>query len=150
MPFRVGFLRERLPSRDYLTTQIARCTRDEVVDLEVDTETGQVEVLKIVSAYQGDQLRPGADADRGRRGAWDELGLRDAALRRAEIVKTPMEDGPWGARGIGNHVMVQTAPVTEIVLVPFSLAVYTKLALKANGTVQPTAGGSSAAPLGPF
>jgi hypothetical protein len=58
-------------------------------------ETGQVEVLKIASAYQGNQPRPGADADQGRHGAWDELGLRDAALRRAEIVKTPTEDEPW-------------------------------------------------------
>ena len=26
------------------------------------------------------------------------------------IVETPLEDGPWGARGVGEHVMVQTAP----------------------------------------
>ena len=103
---------ERLPSRDYLTTQIARSTRDEVVNLEVDTETGQVEVLKIASAYQGDQPRPDADADRGRRGAWDELGLRGAALRRAEIVKTPMEDGPWGAR-IANGRLVQSLRLSQ-------------------------------------
>ncbi len=54
MSFRVGFYRERLPSRDSLTTQIARSTRDAVVDLEVDTETGQVEVLKSASAYDVD------------------------------------------------------------------------------------------------
>ncbi len=27
-----------------------------------------------------------------------------------DIVETPLEDGPWGARGVGEHVMVQTAP----------------------------------------
>jgi CO/xanthine dehydrogenase Mo-binding subunit len=27
-----------------------------------------------------------------------------------EIVETPLEDGPYGARGVGEHVMVQTAP----------------------------------------
>ena len=26
------------------------------------------------------------------------------------FVETPVEDGPWGARGVGEHVMVQTAP----------------------------------------
>ncbi|HQI87533.1 MAG TPA: hypothetical protein PKV20_23455, partial [Anaerolineae bacterium] len=24
--------------------------------------------------------------------------------------ETPLEDGPWGARGVGEHVMVPTAP----------------------------------------
>ena len=27
-----------------------------------------------------------------------------------DFVETPLEDGPWGARGVGEHVMVQTAP----------------------------------------
>ncbi len=27
-----------------------------------------------------------------------------------DIVETALEDGPWGARGVGEHVMVQTAP----------------------------------------
>ena len=27
-----------------------------------------------------------------------------------DYVETPVEDGPWGARGVGEHVMVQTAP----------------------------------------
>jgi CO/xanthine dehydrogenase Mo-binding subunit len=27
-----------------------------------------------------------------------------------DIIETPLEDGPWGARGVGEHVMVQTAP----------------------------------------
>jgi CO/xanthine dehydrogenase Mo-binding subunit len=27
-----------------------------------------------------------------------------------QFVETPLEDGPWGARGVGEHVMVQTAP----------------------------------------
>ena len=25
-------------------------------------------------------------------------------------VETPLEDGPWGARGVGEHVMIPTAP----------------------------------------
>jgi carbon-monoxide dehydrogenase large subunit len=27
-----------------------------------------------------------------------------------DFVETPVEDGPWGARGVGEHVMVPTAP----------------------------------------
>ncbi len=27
-----------------------------------------------------------------------------------DYVETPIDDGPWGARGVGEHVMVQTAP----------------------------------------
>jgi len=27
-----------------------------------------------------------------------------------DFVETPVADGPWGARGVGEHVMVQTAP----------------------------------------
>ncbi|MFN2227996.1 MAG: molybdopterin cofactor-binding domain-containing protein, partial [Anaerolineae bacterium] len=27
-----------------------------------------------------------------------------------DYVETPVEDGPWGARGVGEHVMVPTAP----------------------------------------
>ncbi|HSJ56411.1 MAG TPA: xanthine dehydrogenase family protein molybdopterin-binding subunit, partial [Anaerolineae bacterium] len=27
-----------------------------------------------------------------------------------DIVETPLPDGPWGARGVGEHVMVPTAP----------------------------------------
>jgi carbon-monoxide dehydrogenase large subunit len=27
-----------------------------------------------------------------------------------DFVETPLEDGPWGARGVGEHVMVPTAP----------------------------------------
>ncbi|MGC9335324.1 MAG: xanthine dehydrogenase family protein molybdopterin-binding subunit, partial [Anaerolineae bacterium] len=26
------------------------------------------------------------------------------------FVETPLDDGPWGARGVGEHVMVPTAP----------------------------------------
>jgi carbon-monoxide dehydrogenase large subunit len=32
------------------------------------------------------------------------------ATIHGDIVETPLEDGPWGARGVGEHVMVPTAP----------------------------------------
>ncbi|MCD6344213.1 MAG: molybdopterin-dependent oxidoreductase [Anaerolineae bacterium] len=110
----------------------------QAVDLEVDTETGQIEILKIASAYDvGKAINPDlvmtqieGGAVHGMRSAFegmffDERGrlknpsLVDYKIATAldapreihgDIVETPLEDGPWGARGVGEHVMVQTAP----------------------------------------
>ena len=110
----------------------------QAVDLEVDTETGQVEVLKIASAYDvGKAINPDLVMTQIEGGAvhglssafealqFDEQGrplnanLVDYRIMSAadapreihgDIVETPLEDGPWGARGVGEHVMVQTAP----------------------------------------
>ena len=38
------------------------------------------------------------------------FGGDDGTSIIGEIVETPLEDGPYGARGVGEHVMVQTAP----------------------------------------
>ena len=110
----------------------------QAVDLEVDTETGQVEVLRIASAYdvgkainpdlimaqiEGGAVHGMSSAFEGLR--FDERGrplnpsLVDYRILNAadvpkeihgDYVETPLEDGPWGARGVGEHVMVQTAP----------------------------------------
>jgi len=110
----------------------------QAVDLEVDTETGQVEILKIASAYDvGKAINPDlimtqieGGAVHGMSSAFEELKFDEqgqplntsfvdyrimtAVDAPAEIhgdfVETPLEDGPWGARGVGEHVMVQTAP----------------------------------------
>ena len=110
----------------------------QAVDLEVDTETGQVEILKIASAYDvGKAINPDLVLAQIEGGAvhgmssafealkFDERGrplnpsLVDYRIMSAvdapqeihgDIVETPLEDGPWGARGVGEHVMVQTAP----------------------------------------
>jgi carbon-monoxide dehydrogenase large subunit len=110
----------------------------QAVDLEVDSETGQVEVLKIASAYDvGKAINPDLIMTQIEGGAvhgmssafealrFDEQGrplnpnlvdyrILNAADVPKEIhgayVETPLEDGPWGARGVGEHVMVQTAP----------------------------------------
>jgi CO/xanthine dehydrogenase Mo-binding subunit len=29
---------------------------------------------------------------------------------KGHIVEVPQDDGPWGARGVGEHTMVPTAP----------------------------------------
>ncbi len=110
----------------------------QAVDLEVDTETGQIEVLKIASAYDvGKAINPDlvmaqieGGAVHGMSSAFEAM-LFDAAGQplnpsfvdyriatsvdapkeiHGDFVETPLEDGPWGARGVGEHVMVQTAP----------------------------------------
>jgi carbon-monoxide dehydrogenase large subunit len=40
-------------------------------------------------------------------------------------VETPLEDGPWGARGVGEHVMVPTAPA-------MANAIYAALGIRFN------------------
>jgi carbon-monoxide dehydrogenase large subunit len=110
----------------------------QAVELEVDTETGQVEVLRIASAYDvGKAINPDlimaqieGGAVHGMSSAFEGLqfdgrgrplnpNLVDYRILNAadvpreihgDYVETPLEDGPWGARGVGEHVMVQTAP----------------------------------------
>jgi CO/xanthine dehydrogenase Mo-binding subunit len=110
----------------------------QAVDLEVDTETGEVTVLKIASVYDvGKAINPDLILTQIEGGAvhgmssayegikFDEKGrplnanLVDYRIATAadipdeiygDFVETPVEDGPWGARGVGEHVMVQTAP----------------------------------------
>ncbi len=110
----------------------------QAVDLEVDVETGQVEILKIASVYDvGKAINPDlimtqieGGAVHGMSSAYEALRLdekgrpmnpnfvdyRIATAMDApreihgEFVETPVDDGPWGARGVGEHVMVQTAP----------------------------------------
>jgi carbon-monoxide dehydrogenase large subunit len=110
----------------------------QAVDLEVDTQTGEIEILKIASVYDvGKAINPDLIMTQIEGGAvhgmssafeglkFDEKGrplnpnlvdyrIATAMDIPAEIhgafVETPVEDGPWGARGVGEHVMVQTAP----------------------------------------
>lgn len=110
----------------------------QAVDLEIDTVTGQIEVLKIASAYdvgkainpdlvltqiEGGAVHGMSSAFEGLRFDPQGLPLNDSFVDykiatsmdaprviHGDIVETPLEDGPWGARGVGEHVMVQTAP----------------------------------------
>jgi carbon-monoxide dehydrogenase large subunit len=110
----------------------------QAVDLEVDTETGQIDIIKIASAYDvGKAINPDLIMTQIEGGAvhgvssafeaikFDEKGrplnsnfvdYRIATIAdipqeiHGDIVETALEDGPWGARGVGEHVMVQTAP----------------------------------------
>jgi carbon-monoxide dehydrogenase large subunit len=110
----------------------------QAVDLEVDTETGQVEIRKIASVYDvGKAINPDLIMSQIEGGAVHGMSSAFEALQFDEkgrplnpnmvdyriatvmdvpdeisggYVETPLEDGPWGARGVGEHVMVQTAP----------------------------------------
>jgi carbon-monoxide dehydrogenase large subunit len=110
----------------------------QAVDLEVDTRTGQIDVLKIASVYDvGKAINPDlvlaqieGGAIHGLSSAFEAMhfdakgrllnpSLVDYRITTAAdipgevqgaFIETPVEDGPWGARGVGEHVMVQTAP----------------------------------------
>jgi carbon-monoxide dehydrogenase large subunit len=110
----------------------------QAIDLEVDTETGQIDVLRIASAYDvGKAINPDLVMTQIEGGAVHGMSSAFEALRfdekgqplnssfvdyriatsvdvpqeiHGDFVETPLEDGPWGARGVGEHVMVQTAP----------------------------------------
>ncbi|MBN1286974.1 MAG: xanthine dehydrogenase family protein [Anaerolineae bacterium] len=111
----------------------------QAVDLEVDTETGQITVLRVAAAYDvGKAINP--DQVRAQIEGGVVQGLSTAlfeSIRFGEdgapqnpsfvdyriatvvdmplkiiplIVEVPQDDGPWGARGVGEHSMVPTAP----------------------------------------
>ena len=110
----------------------------QAVDLEVDLDTGQLDVLNIASAYDvGRAINPDlimtqieGGAVHGMSSAYEALHFnkdgevlnpsfvdyRIATIAdipgkiHGDYVETPIGDGPWGARGVGEHVMVQTAP----------------------------------------
>jgi carbon-monoxide dehydrogenase large subunit len=110
----------------------------QAVEVEVDEETGEVQVLKIVSAYDvGRAINPEMVKTQMEGGAVQGMSTAllegiilqngapknpnftdyriatsvDAPLQlESIIVEVPQDDGPFGARGIGEHPMVPTAP----------------------------------------
>jgi CO/xanthine dehydrogenase Mo-binding subunit len=113
-------------------------TGAQAVEVEVDTETGEVQVLKIVSAYDvGRAINPEMVRTQMEGGAVQGMStalleaiiLRDGVPKNPNftdyriatavdapleleniIVEVPQDDGPFGARGVGEHPMVPTAP----------------------------------------
>jgi CO/xanthine dehydrogenase Mo-binding subunit len=110
----------------------------QAVDLEVDIETGQITILRVASAFDvGRAINPdqvcaqmeGGIVQGASTSILEHLQFKDGVpinpsfvdYRIASAVDTPKEiipiiievpqdDGPWGARGIGEHSMVPTAP----------------------------------------
>jgi carbon-monoxide dehydrogenase large subunit len=110
----------------------------QAVEIEADKETGEVQLLKIVSAFDvGRAINPDMVATQMEGGAVQGMSTAllealvldggiprnpnftdyriatsaDAPLETENIiVEVPQDDGPFGARGIGEHPMVPTAP----------------------------------------
>lgn len=113
-------------------------TGAQAVEVEVDLDTGRVDVIKGIAAFDvGKAINPElvkAQMEGGlvqglSSALFEELKLKDGVVRnpsfvdyriatstdipremKSIIVEVPQEDGPWGARGIGEHSMVATAP----------------------------------------
>lgn len=113
-------------------------TGAQAVEVEVDLDTGKVEVLRAVAAFDvGKAINPDmvrAQMEGGlvqglSTALFESLQLKDGVLQnssfvdyriatstdtprniQAIIVEEAQDDGPWGARGIGEHAMVPTIP----------------------------------------
>ena len=113
-------------------------TGAQAVELEVDLDTGRIEIIKGVSAFDvGKAINPdlvkaqmeGGFVQGMSSALFESLQLKDGVARsssfvdyriatsadtprdlQAFIVEVPQDDGPWGARGIGEHSMVPTIP----------------------------------------
>ena len=110
----------------------------QAVEVEVDLDTGKVEVLRGVAAFDvGKAINPDlvrAQMEGGfvqglSTALFEGLQLEEGYLKnssfvdyriatstdvpdsiQAIIVEVAQDDGPWGARGIGEHAMVPTIP----------------------------------------
>jgi len=113
-------------------------TGAEAVELEVDTETGQVEIVRVAGAFDvGKAINPEMIQAQIEGGVvqglssvlFEALQLKDGQPVNSSFVdyriatavdaprtiiggyvEVPQDDGPWGARGVGEHTMVPAAP----------------------------------------
>lgn len=110
----------------------------QAVEVEVDLDTGRVEVLRAVAAFDvGKAINPdmvraqmeGGFVQGMSTALFESLQLKEGKLQNSSfvdyriatsadaplniqtiIVETAQDDGPWGARGIGEHALVPTVP----------------------------------------
>ena len=113
-------------------------TGAQAVEVEVDLQTGRIEILKGVAAFDvGRAINPdlvkaqmeGGFVQGMSSALFESLQLHDGVVQNSSfvdyriattvdapkdlqsfIVEVPQDDGPWGARGIGEHSMVPTIP----------------------------------------
>jgi carbon-monoxide dehydrogenase large subunit len=113
-------------------------TGAQAVEVEVDMDTGKVDIVRAVAANDvGKAINPNnvkAQMEGGlvqgiSSAVFEALQLKDGIPQNASfvdyriatsadipqhmetiIVETAQDDGPWGARGIGEHSMVPTIP----------------------------------------
>lgn len=129
-------------------------TGAQAVEVEVDLDTGRVEVLKGVAAFDvGRAINPemvkaqmeGGFVQGMSSALFEQLKLEKGFVKnpdlvdyriattadipdemQAFIVEVPQDDGPWGARGIGEHSMVPTLPA-------IANAIYDAVGLRLEG-----------------
>jgi CO/xanthine dehydrogenase Mo-binding subunit len=113
-------------------------TGAQAVEIEVDVETGQIEIIRGVAAFDvGKAINPemvkaqmeGGFVQGLSTALFESIQLKGGVMQnpsfvdyriatsadapqdiQAIIVEVPQDDGPWGARGIGEHSMVPTIP----------------------------------------
>ncbi len=113
-------------------------TGAQAVELEVDLDTGEIEILRGAAAFDvGKAINPemvlaqieGGFVQGMSSALFEALDLKDGYVQnpsfvdyriatssdipggiQAMIVEVPQDDGPWGARGVGEHSMVPTIP----------------------------------------
>lgn len=113
-------------------------TGAQAVELEVDLETGRIHIIKGAAAFDvGKAINPdmvkaqmeGGFVQGVSSALFEQLRLKDGFVENPSlvdyriatsadipdemhsfIVEVPQDDGPWGARGIGEHSMVPTLP----------------------------------------
>ena len=113
-------------------------TGAQAVEIEVDMDTGKIEVIRGAAAFDvGKAINPDmvrAQIEGGfvqglSTALFEGMQLKEGVLQnpsfvdyriatstdvprdiKAIIVEVPQDDGPWGARGIGEHSMVPTIP----------------------------------------
>ena len=113
-------------------------TGAQAIELEVDLDTGRIEILKGVAAFDvGKAINPDlvkAQMEGGlvqglSSALFEQLKLKNGTVQNPSfvdyriatatdipkvfqsiLVEVPQDDGPWGARGIGEHSMVATIP----------------------------------------
>ncbi|RPI30599.1 MAG: xanthine dehydrogenase family protein molybdopterin-binding subunit [Chloroflexota bacterium] len=113
-------------------------TGAQAVEVEVDTDTGRVEVLRGVTVFDvGKAINPdmvraqmeGGFVQGVSTALFEALQIKEGVVQNpsfvdyriatsvdapveieANIVEVAQDDGPWGARGIGEHPMVPTIP----------------------------------------
>ena len=113
-------------------------TGAQAVELEVDLETGKVNIIRAVAAFDvGKAINPelvkaqmeGGFVQGLSSALFESMQLKDGVMQNPSfvdyriatscdipenihgiIVEVAQDDGPWGARGIGEHAMVPTIP----------------------------------------
>ena len=109
-------------------------TGAQAFEVEVDTETGKVEVIQVAAAFDvGHAINPdlvraqieGGVVQGMSSALFEEIKIKEGVMQNPSfvdyriatsadfpgkihtiIVEVPQEDGPWGARGVGEHPMV--------------------------------------------